>query len=521
MAGGAVIGAVAAVSIAVWSAAPWVDQRLAVCGLVGVTAALLGSAGRRGWRHEAVVLLGATVGLAIAFHWAPAVLAHVMRSGRGVGIAFAAPIVVWDACRLALPLWAAGRLARDPRSAWLPAALVAVAAEAFVPAVFPWKLGSFQTAWPVVMQSADLGGAETPTFMAFAAAGAILVILGPVLGLAARRVPPAGIAAVVITLANLAYGVWSLDHWSRRIATAATVRIAAIQADPREGAGIEELRRLTRAACVSGDVDLVCWPECSGGAYEDGLASFADEAEVLRRSRPPLQGLRPLPEPTCPLVLGGAVYRGYPEKPREMYQAALLVDERERLVGVYRKRHLMPFGEYLPGVTLFPDLRLFFPMAVEFDVGTTANVLGSGPARLGMLLCYEDMVAPAAAAVVANSANLLVSLIDGSSFNDPLTLAQHRLLAQGRAVELRRSLVRCGSTGETCLISPTGTVVNRLPVASPGWFVADVPLVDDRTLASRVGPLFPTLCGLAAVGLAIGRRAGAGRGGEAWAARGG
>lgn len=505
MVGGTVSGAVAAVSIAVWAAAPWVDQRLAVCGLVGIAAALVAAAGRRGWRHEALVLLGAIVGLSIAFHWTPGVLAQVMRSSRGIGAAFAAPIVAWDACRLALPLWAAGRLARDPRSAWLPAACVAVAAEAFLPAVFPWKLGGFQTAWPITMQSADLAGAEVPTFMAFAAAGSVLVLLGPVLGIAPRRVPVAGAAAVVVTLANLAYGAWAVDHWSRRTSESPTIRIAAIQVDPREGAGIDELRRLTREASAGHAVDLVCWPECSGGSYEEGLASFTDEREVMRRSRPPLQGLRPLPEPPCPLVLGAAVYRGYPEKPREIHQAALLVDEQERIVGVYRKRHLMPFGEYVPGAAFFPDLRLHFPMEVEFDTGTAAEVLACGPARLGVLLCYEDMVASAAAAVVANSANLLVSLIDGSSFNDPLTLAQHRLLAQGRAVELRRALVRCASTGETCVISPVGTVVKRLPIETPGWFVAEVPLLEGRTLAARIGPLFPALCGLAAVCLALGR----------------
>lgn len=505
MSGGTVVGAVAAAGIAVFAAAPWLDQRLAAAGLVGVAAALLCSAGRRGWRHEALVLAGSCIGLSIAFHWTPAALAHAMRASRWAAMAFVAPIVAWDACRLALPLWAAGRLARDPRAAWLPAALVAVTAEAFLPAVFPWKLGCFQSAWPIVMQSADLCGAETPTFMAFAAAGAVLVILGPVVGVTPRRVPPAGIAAVVVTLANLAYGGWALAHWSRRIAAAPTIRIAAIQADPRTG-GVDELRRLTREACAAGGVDLVCWPECSGGSYEDGLASFADEGDVLRRSRPPLQGLRPLPEPPCPLLLGGAIYQGYPEKPRRIHQAALLLDGRERLVGVYRKRHLMPFGEYVPGAGLFPDLRLHFPLDVEFDVGTAADAIACGPARLGMLLCYEDMVPAAAAAVVANSANLLVSLVDGSSFHDPLTLAQHRLLAQGRAVELRRSLVRCASTGETCVISPAGTVLARVPVEKSGWLVADVPLLEGRTPASRSGPLAAVACGVAAAGLAIRRR---------------
>ena len=487
-------------------AAPWLDQRLAAAGLVGLTAALVASAGRRGWRHEGWVLGGCCVALAIAFHWAPAVLAHVMRASISAGWAFAAPIVVWDACRLALPFWAAGRLARDPREAWLPAGLVAVAAEAFVPAIFPWKLGGFQAAWPVALQSTDLGGAETATFTAFALAGAVLTAVGPLVPGWPRRVPAVGVAAVVLTLANLAYGSLAIDRWSRRAAAAPRVRVAVIQVDPRQGAGLAELRQLTRAACADREIDLVCWPECSGGSYEEGLDSFADETIVMQRSRPSGQGVRPLPEPPGPLLLGASVYRGYPEKPRDIYQAALLLDDRERLVGVYRKRYLMPFGEYVPGASVIPELRLHFPLETEFDVGVTANVLACGAARLGVMLCYEDMLPAAAAALVGNSANLLVSLVNGSSFDDSLALLQHRLLAQGRAIELRRSMIRCAATGETCLISPWGTVERRVPLQAPGWFVADVPLLEGLTPAARLGGTFPAACGLMAAGLALRRR---------------
>jgi len=504
---GGVSGAIAAVSVAVFVAAPWVDPRLAPAGLTGIVAALVFSTGRRGWRHEALVLGGAVVSLAIAFHWAPAALADVMRAGSGVGLACTAPIVAWDACRLALPFWAAGRLARDPRAAWLPAAVVAVAAEGILPAVFPWKLGGFQLAWPLTVQSTDLLGAETATFTAFAAAGGVIVVLGLATEAGRRSVPVAGIAAVAITLANLAYGCWAMPTWARRAAAGPRLRVAVIQVDPRQGAGLDELRRLTRAACAADPmIDLVCWPECSGGSYEDGLDSFADEEVVMRRSRPPSRGLRPLPDPACPLLLGGSVYRGYPEKPREIHQAALLLDDRERLVGVYRKRHLMPFGEYVPGASVIPELRLHFPVETEFDVGTAADVLGCGPARLGVMLCYEDMLPAAAAELVGASANVLVSLVNGSSFTDPLALVQHRLLAQGRAIELRRGMIRCAATGETCLISPWGTIERRLPLQEPGWFVADVPLLEGRTPAARLGRVFPAACGLAAAGLVLWRR---------------
>ena len=378
-----------------------------------------------------------------------------------------------------------------------------------MPGVFPWKIGYAQLAWPVTVQVADLLGPEGTTFSLFAQAGSIVVLYGLVAGLTPRRVPAGGIAALVVSAASLAYGSWAVTSWREAAAAAPTFRLAVVQADAERDDAIDDYRRLTRAACraeAGPPPDLVCWPECSGGSYEDGLESFADPDVVLRRSRPPQQGLRPLPEPTCPLLLGGKIYRGYPEKPRDIYQSALLIDASERLVGCYHKRHLMPFGEYVPWADVIPELRLHFPMEDEFDVGTAAEVLPCGVARLGVMLCYEDMVPEAAASLVRNSANLLVSLVNAAAFTDPLTLAQHRLLAQGRAIENRRCLVRCAATGETCVISPAGTIEKRLPLADPGVLVVDVPLLEGRTVATRIGRGFPFACAAALAVMAVARR---------------
>jgi apolipoprotein N-acyltransferase len=177
-----------------------------------------------------------------------------------------------------------------------------------------------------------------------------------------------------------------------------------------------------------------------------------------------------------------------------------LVDEAERLVGWYHKRHLMPFGEYVPGGDLISDLRLHFPMENEFSVGADAAVLACGDARLGVMLCYEDMVPAAATSLARRGANLLVSLINGSAFTNPLTLSQHRLLAQLRAVENRRCLMRCAATGETCVIAPTGVVTDRLPFVVDDVLTADVPLLEGRTLATVAEGWFPVVCGLGLVG---------------------
>jgi apolipoprotein N-acyltransferase len=512
----------AATLIAGLIALPWLWQALVLLEWIGLAAGLALLPRLRGWRGEFWTLAAATAAIATAFHWAPKVLAYSMDTSFAVGLLISLPIIIWDACRLALPFWTAARLTSDPRAAWLPAALVACAVEAIMPGVFPWKLGYSQIAWPVLVQAVDLCGPEWSTFVVFAHAG-VLVWLGSMLariwradGLqqagaarSAALVPIASVAAIVVCALNLAYGVAAMRFWEDAVAAAPQVQVALVQANPEEAGGLDSLRSLTRQLCADSArvPDVVVWPECSGGSYEQSLSSLADPAEILRKSRDPNRGMRPLDEHACPLLFGGKIFAGYPEKPSELYQSAILLDQDHDIVGCYHKRHLMPFGEYVPGEDWYPELKLYFPMQEQMTAGRDATVL-AGPAgtRLGVMLCYEDMLPGAAASLVAGEANVLVSLINGAAFTKPLTLTQHRLLAQLRSVECRRSLVRCAATGETCVISPVGVVAARLPLHEPAVLEAAVPLLEGRTLASRIGPAFPAACGLGLLGMLWRRR---------------
>ncbi len=505
----------AALAIALLIAVPWVDQRLVWCEWLGVAAALLLVDRLRGWWGEVLTLAAATTSIAIAFHWTPAVLAYAMNTDYEIGVLIAAPIVLWDAARLALPFWFVGRFERDPLRAWLPAGMAATAIEAVTPGVFPWKLGYSQIAWPRLIQSVDLFGPEFSTFMLFAHAGAIVWLVHTIYWAARGAAPgagrdlipaPTGGLVLLVCGLNATYGALAMAHWSRENVNAPSLTIAIVQSNPEEADGIDSLRLLTEEACSGSErmPDLICWPECSGGSYEASVKSLADPSLTQAASRGPHRGMRPLEKPACPLLFGGKIYMGHPEKPRVLHQSAILIDSSETILGCYHKRHLMPFGEYVPGSDVYPDIRRHFPMQDEFTAGAEARVLtwDQGP-RLGVMLCYEDMIPSAARSLVHESANVLVSLINGSAFTAPLTLAQHRLLSQLRAVECRRSLVRCAATGETCVISPTGEVTASLPLHARDALVADVPLLETTTLACRIGLLFPLVCGAVAVALAF------------------
>jgi apolipoprotein N-acyltransferase len=166
----------------------------------------------------------------------------------------------------------------------------------------------------------------------------------------------------------------------------------------------------------------------------------------------------------------------------------------------------MPFGEYVPFADVIPELRLSFPMETTYTPGRDAIPLVSGSARIGPLLCYEDMVPSAAASLAADSANLLVSLIHGASFTNPLTLRQHRLLAQQRAIECRRCLARCGSTGETCLIDAAGRIVGRLPLGGEGMLGVEAPLLEPLPPGVRWRWALPAACAVGLAGLLFGGR---------------
>lgn len=504
--GRAVVGLLTIVSIAVFVAAPWLRQELVWCEWIGLAAALVLVPRVKGWLGEVGTLLAGALALGIAFHWSPEVLANCMQVEYETALCFVVPIVLLDAVRLALPFWCAGRIARDPRAAWLPAATAAVAVEAIFPGVFPWKLGYSQIGWPVLIQGVDLFGPEWSTFVLYAHAGLLVSLVmaadrrsrHDAGGTAGRAWTASCAAAAAVVALNLAYGTWAMAHYRAAAEAAPRIAVALVQCDPEREDSILALRRATRAvqAAAPRPLDLVCWPECSAGTYESCLSSFADPEAIHRHSRDPARGLRPLERPVCPLLFGGRIYTGFREKPRELFQSALLIDTDETLVGRYDKRHLMPFGEYVPGGEQFPELHAYFPMQEDYDVGREATVLPCGDARLGAMLCYEDMVPGAAMSLVGNGANLLVSLINGVAFTEPLTLLQHRLLATLRAVENRRAFLRCAATGETCVISPLGIVTARLPLHVEEVLTAEVPLLETRTIAGRIGPAFPVACAI-------------------------
>jgi apolipoprotein N-acyltransferase len=175
--------------------------------------------------------------------------------------------------------------------------------------------------------------------------------------------------------------------------------------------------------------------------------------------------------------------------------------------GVYHKRHLVPFGEYLPLRSVFGgalDL-LGAPMS-DFTPGVVSTPLRAAGHPIGATVCYEVAFGPEVAAVLPE-ARLLVNVSNDAWFGDSLAPHQHLQMARMRALETGRAMVRATNTGITAVIDHRGRVVARAPQFEVTSLVAEVTPRSGATPYVRWLD-YPVLGVLAAglLGLAIVRR---------------
>ncbi|MCL2075635.1 MAG: apolipoprotein N-acyltransferase [Betaproteobacteria bacterium] len=128
----------------------------------------------------------------------------------------------------------------------------------------------------------------------------------------------------------------------------------------------------------------------------------------------------------------------------------------------YAKRHLVPFGEFIPfGFNWF--LRLADIPLADFSAGKRGQPpLAIAKTRVAVSICYEDLFGEETLDFLPEAA-LLVNLSNTAWFGDSLAPGQHLQIARMRAIETGRPVLRAGNTGVTALITPKGEVAAQLP----------------------------------------------------------
>ena len=197
------------------------------------------------------------------------------------------------------------------------------------------------------------------------------------------------------------------------------------------------------------------------------------------------------------------------------YNAALLVSEAGAHVQIYRKVHLVPFGEYVPGRHTIPLLARVVgdqvPDDFAFGKEYTVFKLTGDKARIAPLICFEDTIGELTRQFVLGGANLLVNVTNDGWFLRSAGSRQHIANAVFRCVETRLPMVRAANTGVTCFINEFGNITHTLLDENGSQYTEGVltgqvavPVRQELTFYVRHGELFAEVCvGLTCLVLAV------------------
>ncbi len=239
---------------------------------------------------------------------------------------------------------------------------------------------------------------------------------------------------------------------------------------------------LTREAAPDG-AELIVWPESTIPYIVPNYAWMVDYLEALSA------------ENSAALLVGC-----FTKDTAGMRNSILTFTPDTGLESnVYSKRHLVPFGEYLPMAKLVeaicpPLAELQMMEGGDLVAGESASVAEVNGVKIGSLICFDSIYETLALDSVRDGAEILAVSTNDSWFSDSAALNQHNGQAVLRAVETRRSVIRAANTGISSIITPRGTILGALEPLVDGQISAEVECNDELTLYARVGNLLIWLC---------------------------
>jgi apolipoprotein N-acyltransferase len=342
---------------------------------------------------------------------------------------------------------------------------------------FPWNLAAY--AWgavPGVMQSAAIFGAYGLTLLT-------LLLGASFAQFSSRRRGSWRLPASLISLFLLLWIGGEVRLALVRPGPVPGVRLRLVQPDVPQAEKYSlkyRFRNWTRLVELSEAPahiapTITIWPE----AAPPFLLTAAPEA--LERVAGLMQGDRVL-------MTGTVRVQPKPDRGFAYFNSFFIFSHGGRLIGIYDKSHLVPFGEYLPlpGLLHALGLNKLVDMPDGFGVGSGPRTFDiPGAPKADPLICYE-IIFPGA---VVGSARpgFIVNVTDDSWFGPSTGPYQHLLMARMRAIEEGLPVARDANTGISAVIDPLGRVEGRLVLGRMAFLDADLPRALPGTLYARLG----------------------------------
>ncbi len=305
-----------------------------------------------------------------------------------------------------------------------------------------------------------------------------------------ERRPARWRAAAVTAAAVLAVAVWGTFRLRDSALTreGTPVRVAVIQGnilqdqkwDPAmAGPILQRYVEMSREA-IGRNAQFILWPESSTPRpYEESVAS-GDAIRRLAR------------EAHVTLLVGSDQVQAFgpvdQAKPQVHYfNAAYLIQPTGAVGAIYRKIHLVPFGEYVP----FKRILFFVGPLVEavsdFTPGSEPVLLPVEGHQASTAICYEVIFASLMRDFVEHGSELLTTITNDAWYGWSSAAYQHWQQASMRSIEEGRYMARAANTGISGFVDPYGRVLQKSEMFQSAVLAEDLRFITWRTIYSRIG----------------------------------
>ena len=231
------------------------------------------------------------------------------------------------------------------------------------------------------------------------------------------------------------------------------------------------------------NTDIFIWPEAAIPAPEYMVEDFLDNANKVAN------------------LNDSAIITGIISRQQDNFYNSLIVlgnhnslmqseaDYRGDGSNEFRKHHLLPIGEFVPLEALLRPLAPFFNLPMSsFARGDyqQANLNAAGH-QVAPAICYEIAFPEQLRANVNADTELLLTVSNDAWFGSSNGPLQHMEIAQMRAIELGRPLVRATNNGVTAAVNPQGEITDKLPQFETAVLHVSIPLVEGETVFAKWG----------------------------------
>ncbi|HVE75912.1 MAG TPA: apolipoprotein N-acyltransferase [Actinomycetota bacterium] len=273
-------------------------------------------------------------------------------------------------------------------------------------------------------------------------------------------------------------------------------RIAMVQGNAPEPAGdphvddFEVLEgHIAATEQIKGQVDLVVWPESSFDRDPFQNPDFGGPlTEIVLETRAPF--------------LVGSNSEAFEGREVRRRNVSLFIRSNATLAGTYVKRHLVPFGEWVPfRSVLSPVFKELEQVPYDLVPGEKPGVFTIPPGNFASVICFESTFPDLVRTSVNAGARFLVVSTNNISYARTAASDQHVAFSQVRAAEHHMWVAHTALTGISAVVAPDGRVTQKTGLFERSLLTPTIRFAESQTFYASAGDWVPVgaLAGLVSI----------------------